>query len=270
MRLWTLGSGSRGNALLLESDGRALLVDCGFGPRALVTRLRAIGLVPEQIVGLVLTHEHQDHAHGAARAQHKWRWPVYASAGTLSALPEIAARWRRPVTSGSAVDVEDFLLEAVAVPHDAAEPLAFAVTHRARGLRVGIAHDLGAVPAALPALFARADALCIEANHDAEMLRTGPYVPALKARIRGGRGHIDNAQAGALIASLAHPGLRQVTLLHLSETNNTPETAVRDVRRALQRAGVRVPVQAAAGRTPEATGTLAPRVGSATQLALHL
>lgn len=270
MRLWTLGSGSRGNAMVLESGGRALLVDCGFGPRALVTRLRVIGLVPEQIVGLVLTHEHQDHAQGAARAQHTWRWPVYASPGTLAALPAIAARWRRPVAAGAAVAAEDFLLEAVSVPHDAAEPFAFAVTHRAQGYRVGIAHDLGAVPAALGALFARVDALCIEANHDAEMLRRGPYAPALKARIRGGRGHIDNATAGALAASLAHRGLRQVTLLHLSETNNTPETAVREVQRALRRAGTRVPVQAAAGRTPAAAEPLASHPGSGAQLALHL
>jgi phosphoribosyl 1,2-cyclic phosphodiesterase len=257
VKIWSLGSGSRGNGLVLLSGERALLVDCGFGPRALVTRLKAIGIAPEQIEGLVLTHEHQDHAHGAERAQHKFRWPVYASTGTLAQLPAIAARWRRPVTPGESVNAGDFALEGVAIPHDAASPLAYAITATASGARVGIAHDLGAVPEALPPLFARCDALLIEANHDAEMLRDGPYAPSLKARIRGGRGHIDNAQAGALIASLVHPSLKLVALLHLSETNNTPAKAAESVTAAVRRAGSRVTVRAASGRTPDALGTLA-------------
>lgn len=257
MKIWSLGSGSRGNGLVLLAGERALLVDCGFGPRALVTRLKAIGIAPEQVEGLVLTHEHQDHAHGAERAQHKYRWPVYASAGTLAQLPAIPAKWRRPVVAGGAVTAGDFTLEGVVVPHDAAAPLAYAITATASGARVGIAHDLGAVPDALPSLFARCDALLIEANHDADMLRHGPYAPALKARIRGGRGHIDNAQAGALIASLVHPGLRRIALLHLSETNNTPQTAVKAVTAAVRGAGSRVSVHAAAGRAPDALGSLA-------------
>ncbi len=263
MKIWSLGSGSRGNGLVLLSGERALLVDCGFGPRALVTRLKAIGVTPEQIEGLVLTHEHQDHAKGAERAQHKFRWPVYASAGTLAQLPAVAARWRQPVTPGKTITAGDFQLESVAIPHDAASPLAFAVTATATGARVGIAHDLGAVPATLPPLFARCDALLIEANHDAELLRTGPYVPSLKARIRGGRGHIDNAQAGALIASLVHPGLRMVALLHLSETNNTPAMAAEAVTALVRRAGSRVPIRAAAGRTPDALAILGRAAGPA-------
>lgn len=250
MRIWSLGSGSRGNALVVESGGRALLVDCGFGPRALVTRLKAVGLAPEMITGLVLTHEHQDHAQGAERAQHKYRWPVYASAGTLAALPGIAARWRHEVRPGTAVSAGDFTLESVAIPHDARAPLAYAVTATASGARVGIAHDLGAVPAALPALFAKCDILCLEANHDEEMLRTGPYPPMLQERIRGGRGHLNNREAGALAAQLAHPGLRAVALLHLSESNNTPQEAARAVTGALRRGGFRLEARAAAGRTP--------------------
>lgn len=259
MRIWSLGSGSRGNGVVLLSGERALLVDCGFGPRALATRLKAIGVAPEQIEGLVLTHEHQDHAHGAERAQHKWRWPVYASEGTLARLPEISARWRRPVVPGEGVHAGDFTLEGCAVPHDAAAPLAFAVTANRSGARIGIAHDLGAVPEGLPALFARCDALLVEANHDAEMLRAGPYAPSLKARIRSGRGHIDNVQAGELVSTLVHPGLQFVALLHLSETNNTPELAAATVGSIVRRAGASVPVRAAAGRAPDALGTVGAR-----------
>ena len=270
MRGWTLGSGSRGNALVLESGGRYVIVDCGFGPRALARRLKLIGVAPEAIEALVITHEHQDHADGAARAQHKWRWPVYASAGTLAALPEIDARWRRPVVPGSATDLGAFVLEAASVPHDAAAPLAFVVTARASGARVGVAHDLGAVPAALPALLARCDTLCIEANHDREMLRTGPYPPALQARIRGGRGHLNNEETGALVASLTHRGLRDVVLLHLSETNNTPPLAESAVSAIARRGGYRGAVRAAAGRLPAPAfsgATNAPVYG---QLALAL
>lgn len=270
MRLLSLGSGSRGNGLVLESGGRALLVDCGFGPRALVTRLRAVGLVPEQIEGLVLTHEHTDHASGAERAQHKWRWPVYASAGTLAALPEIAARWRRPIAPGTALATDGFALEAVAVPHDAAAPLAFAITHTASGARVGIAHDLGAVPDGLRQVFARCDAILLEANHDAEMLRTGPYAASLKARIRGGRGHIDNAQAGALLGELMHPGLRAAGLLHLSETNNTPEVAARGVRAAMGRAAAGLTLTVAAGRAPSVLAVLGVPQPASTQLSFAL
>lgn len=241
---------------MVMAAGRALLVDCGFGPRALVTRLKQVGLAPEQIEGLVITHEHQDHAQGAERAQHKWRWPVYASAGTLDALPEVAARWRRPVTVGVAVDVGGFSLEGVAIPHDARAPMAFAITSASSGARVGIAHDLGAVPEALPPLFARCDALCIEANHDPDMLRAGPYPPVLQERIRNGRGHLSNAQSGHLLAALAHRGLRAVALLHLSETNNTPALASETVTRALRRAGSRAVAKAAAGRTPESLFSL--------------
>jgi phosphoribosyl 1,2-cyclic phosphodiesterase len=268
VRGWTLGSGSRGNGLVLESAGRYLLIDCGFGPRALVARLKTIGVDPSAIEGLVITHEHVDHASGAERAQHKWRWPVYASEGTLKALPDVEARWRRPVLPGRTVETGGFRLDAAAIPHDAAAPLAFAVTAMASGARVGVAHDLGAVPDAVRTLFAKCDALCIEANHNVDMLVNGPYPPSLKARIRGGRGHIDNATAGALIASLVHPGLRALTLLHLSETNNTPAQAESEVGAIVKRAGFRGAVQAAAGRTPGVAFALtaaAPR-----QLALAL
>ena len=279
MRGWTLGSGSRGNAILLESAGRFLLVDCGFGPRALATRLKTVGITPEAIEGLVITHEHVDHATGAVRAQHKWGWPVYASAATLRALPGIPARWRRPVRPGERVAAGAFSLEAAEIPHDAAAPLAFAVTATASGARVGVAHDLGAVPDALRALFARCDALMIESNHDRQMLADGPYPPSLKVRIRGGRGHLSNDESGGLIASLVHPALRSVTLLHLSETNNTPVLAETAVRAIARRAGFRRAIHAAPGRTigaafslgsPEHTtnGTLAH--GAPRQLALGL
>lgn len=256
MRVWTLGSGSSGNALVVECGGKRLLVDCGFGPRALATRLKAIGVVPESITGLLITHEHVDHAQGAERAQKKWRWPVLASAGTLGALPDVEPRWRRPLGTREATTFEGFSIEAVAVPHDAAAPLAFVITESATGARFGVAHDLGAVPAALRTRFARCDILCLEANHDTLMLRDGPYPAALKSRIRGGRGHLSNDQGGALAAELVHPGLHAVVLLHLSAVNNTPEVAERAVREPTRRAGFRGPVRVAPRREAALVATV--------------
>ena len=269
MRIWSLGSGSRGNALVVASGDRAVLVDCGFGPRALAMRLKRLGLVPEMLEALIVTHEHQDHADGAAKAHHKWRLPVYASAGTHAALRDIPAKYRMTLAPGTSVDVGAFTVEAAAIPHDAREPLAVALTATASGARVGIAHDLGAVPAALERLFARCDALCLEANHDATMLREGPYPRALQERIRGGRGHINNDEAAALAARLAHPGLRALSLLHLSETNNAPEVAARAVQAALAKARVHVTAHPAAGRTPEALCAF-DSASIGTQLALGL
>ncbi len=256
MRLWTLGSGSSGNALVIESGGRRLLVDCGFGPRALTTRLKAIGIAPDSISALLVTHEHVDHAQGAERAQKKHRWPVFATGGTLRALRDIEPRWRRAVRAGVEVEHEGFRIEAVDVPHDAAAPCAFVVTARASGARVGIAHDLGAVPDGLPARFAGCDVLCLEANHDARMLREGPYPAALKARIRGGRGHLSNDEGAELAAALVHPGLRAVVLLHLSEVNNRPEVAVTCVRSRLRAARYGGEVIAAPRRVPAEVATL--------------
>lgn len=241
---------------MVESGAHRVLIDCGFGPRAIATRLRAIGLVPESIGALLLTHEHVDHAVGAERAQKKYRWPVIASAGTLAALPDIEARWRRPVAPGGTTAVHGFQVDAVGVPHDAAAPLGFVLTATATGARVGIAHDLGAVPEALRTAFARCDALCLEANHDVELLRTGRYPPHLQARIRGGTGHLSNDQGGEVAAALAHPGLRAITLLHLSAENNTPELAERTVTAAVRRAGYRGPVRAAPRREPAVAFTL--------------
>lgn len=252
MRVWSLGSGSRGNAIVIACGDQALLVDCGFGPRALAIRMKKLGLVPEMISAMLITHEHQDHADGVSKVHHKFRWPVYASEGTQRALRDVPAKFRVTLKPGAACAVGDFTVEAASIPHDANEPLALAITHAATGARVGVAHDLGSVPAPLERLFARCDLLLLEANHDREMLANGPYPAALQQRIRGGRGHISNAESATLAGRLAHPGLRGLALLHLSETNNTPQLAAATVTSGLRVARSSVVACAAAGRTPEA------------------
>lgn len=270
MKAWTLGSGSSGNAIVLEAGGVRLLIDCGFGPRALVTRLKAIGIEPESIAGLVVTHEHVDHAQGAARAQHKFRWPVIASPGTLDAVGGIPERWRRPVGPDMPIIFEGMEIRAFDIPHDAAAPSAFLITSLASGERAGIAHDLGEVPEALVAGFRGAELLLIEANHDVEMLRNGPYPPRLQERIRGRFGHLSNAQSAEWAVACAGPATRDIVLLHLSEQNNTPEVAERALRGGLARARFQGRVQAASRKLPSLVAGLNGRAGSAVQMTLSL
>lgn len=256
MNVWSLGSGSRGNAVVIASGEQALLVDCGFGPRALTRRLKTLGLAPEMITAMLITHEHQDHADGAAKTQHKWGVPVYASAGTHRALREIPAKYRHNLRPGASCTVGGFTVESAAIPHDATEPLALAITATGTGARLGLAHDVGAVSAPLARLLAHCDLLLLEANHDRAMLANGPYPAALQQRIRGGRGHLSNDDAAALAVSVAHAGLRGVGLLHLSESNNTPTLAAATVNAALRRARAQLTARAVAGRVPESLFSL--------------
>ncbi|HMS02632.1 MAG TPA: MBL fold metallo-hydrolase [Gemmatimonadaceae bacterium] len=265
MRLTVLGSGSRGNAILLDAGETRLLVDVGFGVRTIAARLRACGYAPESITGVVLTHEHVDHAQGALDACARWGWPLHATAGTLAALPTPVVPVRE-LAHGVPFSIGDVTGCGVAVPHDARDCTAYVFEHRRTGFRTGVALDLGTVPDALPSFFAYLDALVLEANHDEARLRAGPYPWVLKQRILGDLGHLSNAAAAALIGACAHRGLQTVVLAHLSETNNTPTLALEAVREALRQRGragsaTRDAVRAATQRVP-----LGPLAGSADRL----
>ncbi len=242
LRVTVLGSGSRGNSVLLESQDTTVLIDAGFNPRALAKRLALAGKQPEDIQALLLTHEHTDHACGAAAACKRWSWPLHATAGTLSNLPDVAtlanvALFAAPLNT--AFNIGDLSVLATPVPHDASEAAALIITDNRSGCRVAIATDLGHVPETLPRYFERLDVLVVESNHDEEMLANGPYPWMLKRRVGGSLGHLSNRQAAAFIAQCAHKGLKSVVLAHLSETNNAPEVAVLAATTALRKAGWR-------------------------------
>jgi phosphoribosyl 1,2-cyclic phosphodiesterase len=161
-------------------------------------------------------------------------------------------------------------IRAFDIPHDAAAPSAFLITSLASGERAGIAHDLGEVPDALVAGFRGSELLLIEANHDVEMLRNGPYPPRLQERIRGRFGHLSNAQSAEWAVACAGPATRDIVLLHLSEQNNTPEVAERTLRVDLARARFRGRVHAASRKLPSFVAGLNGRAGPAVQLTLSL
>lgn len=271
-----LGSGSRGNAILVDGSTGSVLVDAGFGVRTLAKRFDAAQRNPGDVGALLLTHEHVDHACGAAAACDRWSWPVHASAATLAAVNVQASGAPGIVTVLSpqgATPVCGFSVEHFPLPHDATDCRAFVLTDEGSGARVGIVLDAGHVPDGLASFLERLDLLVLESNHDVEMLANGPYPWPLKQRIGGGEGHLSNEAAAGLAAAVSHRGLRSVVLAHLSETNNTPELAMSTARNALRKAGwKRDSVMAAPQRLPLSPVQADGSVGrpASTQLALGL
>jgi phosphoribosyl 1,2-cyclic phosphodiesterase len=238
VNLAVLGSGSRGNAVALRADGVTLLVDAGFGPRALERRAEAAGLPLHPLAGIVLTHEHGDHARGAAALAARAGCPLVGTAGTLAAVARDGADTRVLAPFGEVLRIGPFVVEAARTTHDAREPVAIAVTDP-RGRRAAVAWDLGRATAAVRHLLRGVHALVIEANHDEVMLRTGPYPASVRQRIGGSTGHLSNRLAAELAAEACWPDLAAVILAHVSEQCNDAETARRAVRAALRARGFR-------------------------------
>jgi phosphoribosyl 1,2-cyclic phosphodiesterase len=233
-----LGSGSAGNAVVVESGSRRLLIDAGFSCRELSRRLVAAGVAPESIEALLITHEHDDHCRGADRFCSRHGIPLYATAGTLESLPLSpgAKGGSHVLRSGEPREVAGFAVEAFLVPHDAREPVGFVVEDPA-GRRLGLAADLGSRSRLAWGRLADLDLLILETNHDLDMLRNGPYPWPLKQRVAGRHGHLSNAEAALGAAELACDRLSQVVLYHLSRTNNLPALAAEAVGEALARLG---------------------------------
>jgi phosphoribosyl 1,2-cyclic phosphodiesterase len=231
MRLWVLGSGSNGNAILVETAFR-ILVDAGFPARP-ETAPGGRRCRPQSIEAVVVTHEHNDHVKGVAAAARKWGWTVVSTAGTRMMCPDWSELKTILTPRKSSIVFGDFHLETVPVSHDANEPIAVIVTSIAEGARAGIVYDLGHVTETISRALEKLDVLLIEANHDEGMLRAGPYPPSVQARIRGKFGHLSNHEA-AILAGEYSLGLN-IVLAHLSEQNNTPRTALATVGDSLRR-----------------------------------
>lgn len=233
MRFASLGSGSSGNALVIEAGRTRVMLDCGFGIRETVGRLARLGLVPQDISGIVVTHEHTDHIGGVAKFAAKFNLPVWLTHGTLSAASRHFLNFPRlcPIDSHARFAVGDLEIEPFPVPHDAREPVQYVFGDGKR--RLGVLTDAGAATAHIEATLCGCDALVLECNHDIDMLRTGPYPPPLKRRVAGRFGHLDNEAAARLLARLGNGCLQHVVAAHLSEKNNTPELARTALSRAL-------------------------------------
>lgn len=228
MRFASLGSGSQGNALVVEAGGTRVLLDCGFSTKEAESRLARAGLAPTELAGIIVTHEHADHADGVFPLARRFGIPVWLTHGTLAAMREAdcgadAGCRVGFVSSGQEFAIGDLLVRPFTVPHDAREPVQYVLADGAR--RLGVLTDTGCPTAHIEASLSGCDALVLECNHDLEMLMKGEYPPALKARVAGRLGHLDNGASAAILAALDRSRLSHVIAAHLSQKNNTPALA---------------------------------------------
>ena len=223
MRFASLGSGSEGNGLLVESDATRILVDCGFRLSETVKRLGRLGLVPADLAAVVVTHEHDDHVGGVSRFARRYDLPVYLTYGTLIAMGVRGSMMPRVtlIDSHSPFAIGDLEIHPFPVPHDAREPSQFLFSDGDR--RLGLLTDAGDSTPHIERMLSGLDALVLECNHDLELLMNGPYPPTLKRRISGRYGHLDNATSARLIAGIDRSRFQHFIAAHLSAQNNTPE-----------------------------------------------
>lgn len=239
LRFKSLGSGSAGNATLIEAkEGVStsyILVDCGMPLRTLITRLQQAGIEPEQIDAIFITHEHVDHTGCVEQLVPQYRIPVWMSKGTAMSIPHAHFEEMLNLTrDGDTLEIANVQLQPYTVPHDAREPLQLRCSDGDKTL--GIATDLGHCTEHVIQHLLGCHALLIESNHDPEMLAAGNYPAFLKRRIAGQFGHLSNQQAAQLLQTVQHRQLGHVLAAHLSESNNRAELAVQALSTALQRA----------------------------------
>ncbi len=224
MRFAALGSGSRGNSWLVEAGRTRVLIDCGFGPRETSRRLQRLGVEPASIVAIAVTHDHSDHLGGAVACARRFGWDLYMTHGSAMAERRgLQAGEFSLIESHVAFHVGDLHLNPFTVPHDAREPVQFVVSDGDR--RLGIVTDAGHVTPHMISALDVCDALVLECNHDRDLLQRGSYPRALKQRIAGRWGHLDNEAAAGLLAVIDRSRLNQLVAAHLSEENNRPELA---------------------------------------------
>ena len=231
MRFASLGSGSKGNATLVESGDTCLMIDCGFNLKQTLMRLQKIGRKPEDITAIFLTHEHGDHIAGVRLFVKHFSTPVYLTAGTAEA--EVLQCLHNPVIikGGESYAVGSLRVHATSVSHDAKEPCQFVVEDGT--YRLGVLTDAGYACEAVQSAFVDCDSLILEANYDEDMLASGAYPEHLKRRVAGDRGHLSNKQALALLQNLNFENFKNLIIAHVSEKNNHPDKITQLFRETL-------------------------------------
>ncbi len=232
MRICLLASGSKGNAVLVESGASRLLIDAGLSAMELDRRLRTVQTGAEELNGVLITHEHGDHCRGLGPLARRYRLPVFVHHRTRQMLPNPGRLDDcREFDQGRAFTFRDVEIETVPLTHDAAETVGYII--QTSSGKVGILTDLGCTTRLLVEKYRQCRVLVLEFNHDLQMLRDGPYPWHLKQRIKASHGHLSNDQAADLLTDLVWDGLEAVFLAHLSEINNCPRRAEVSARQAL-------------------------------------
>lgn len=252
MIVTVLGSGSSGNAILVESENTTLLVDAGFSGRDLERRLAEVDRAPDAIDALFITHEHSDHTRGMGIFARRWGTPLFLSDRTREACRNLlrGSEEVHPYSCDNPVTIGDLEVEPFLTVHDAVDPFAITVTERGSGEKLGIATDLGRPTAAVRHALRHCDLLVLEANHDEIMLRESVYPWSVKSRIAGSHGHLSNRAAAELVAEVAHERLGAVVLAHLSEQANDPDLAHDVIGLRLESLGFRGTLEVARQESP--------------------
>jgi phosphoribosyl 1,2-cyclic phosphodiesterase len=232
----SLGSGSNGNAFLVEFGEHRILVDAGVPIRTLLSCLRLRGVAPGNITAALLSHEHTDHVRALPSLLGKAEFPVFATKGTHAGLLNVPNRDRHVLSVLQPVHIGELEITPIPVAHDAREPVGFCI--RAGDSIVTIMSDLGEVTEINAEYAMRADHLIIESNYDEGMLRTGPYPAYLKRRIRSSDGHLSNDDCATFLKQVIRERTSGIWLCHLSENNNRPDLAVEATRSELKSSGL--------------------------------
>lgn len=233
MRFACLGSGSEGNALVVEAGHTRVLLDCGFSIKETVARLAMLGLCPSDLSAILVTHEHSDHIGGVSRFSNKFGIPVYLSHGShqyLSNLDQILNDFQ-VIDSHSVFSIDGLEIQPFPVPHDAREPIQF--VFRDDRHQLGVLTDTGMITPHIVTTLSGSDALVLECNHDKTMLTNGPYPSSLKQRVGGRFGHLDNEAAADLLREMDTSALQHIIAAHLSQKNNLPGLARLALAKAL-------------------------------------
>jgi len=233
MRFASLGSGSQGNALIVEAGRTRVLLDCGFSVADTTRRLLRLGIRPEELSAIIVTHEHDDHIGGVARFARRHALSTWMTAGTYRGLEKLfdSDIDLRLIQGYAPFAIGDLLIMPYPVPHDAREPAQFVFSDGA--VRLGVLTDVGYPTPHIKLCLSGCQALVMECNHDSGLLELSAYPASLKQRIASRFGHLDNAQAEDLLSTLDRSRLQHVLAAHLSETNNRPELARAALARAL-------------------------------------
>ena len=233
MRFSVLGSGSRGNCTLVQSKDSCLLIDNGFSGKEVVERLARLGITPDMLSALVVTHEHSDHVKGVGVLARRCNIPVYANEATHRAIEATvgALPLPREFGVGDTFIINELSLHPFSVSHDAVDPVGFTVSDGERTL--GYCTDTGKITRLIEYRLQACQALILEANHDVQMLKTGPYPFPLKQRVLSGGGHLANNDSVDFARRLAGGCLKMLVLAHLSAANNHPDLVLGEVRRQL-------------------------------------
>ena len=251
VKFCVLASGSSGNAALLATPGARILLDAGLSMRELARRLAAIGESLADLDAILITHEHSDHVAGLpvlARSRDV-RATIYMTNLTAPAIDWGASQPRlQPFQAGAAFRIGDIDVQSFGIPHDALDPVGF--RFQSGGVSIAAATDLGYVPDSVRYHLRRTDLLLLEANHDLDMLKVGPYPWAVKQRVMSRVGHLSNLSMSEFLAADLDPTTSRLILGHLSEQNNHPEIVRMTAAEALGRRGLDTPLSIASQREP--------------------